>query len=98
MQGQPGCQDMPRPASEGCAMSKLPPTRAAVRLAWCWLDTWLAARAAVVLQPSRQAARRAGRAGALQADHLRVPALALAAQPFRPFLSVLQKVTPKRQG
>lgn len=50
--------------------------------------TWLAARTAVSLPLRRQAAPRAGRAGALEAGHLRVPALAFPARPFCPGLPV----------
>lgn len=67
------------------------PTWVTGRNDWPWVCTWLAAWAAVTLHLRSQAAQRAGRAGALEAGHLRVPAFAFSARPFFPFLSVLHK-------
>lgn len=55
-----------------------------------WLCTWLAVRTAVSLGLPRPAAARAGRAGALEAGHRSIPALALPARPLCPALPVLR--------
>lgn len=62
------------------------------------LSTWLAAWAAAALLLDSQAARRAGQAGALEAGHRRLPALAFSARSFLPFLSVLRKKHPAVSG
>lgn len=64
---------------------------------WPRVRTWLAAWAAVAVGPRGhgQVSLWAGRAGALEAGHLRLPALALSARPFVPLLSVLHETTPK---